>query len=115
MKRAAGYGGPSLNSDISTKFPEEEILTGGDSIIHFVKINSVVFVYSAKTPQINPHEVVEVGQTTLISNSASPIILGSNTSYWNCMLTVTSGVVSILNANDAILPNAWFKGGCILI
>ena len=103
----AGFSG--LNSEFVS-----EQMTQNDALIQFIKLKTWVMVYIQKTPRIPPKGSVIVGTQSLIFDSACPIILGDQIQSWNAFIRVISGEVTIYNSDLTEIPNAYYKGCCIM-
>ena len=89
-------------------------MTENESIIDFIKVGTFILVYVTKTPKISVGGSIRVGVQNLISSSACPIILGDTYNRWNAFIRISSGEVTIFNSDSKEIPNAYYKGCCIM-
>lgn len=93
-------------------------LTQNESLCLAARIGDICVLNVLKTPNISPGKTAIVGNIgTTFANAGSKMLIGDQYSSWNTMVVVTgNGDVSIgIAPTENELPNAFYKGDCVLI
>lgn len=105
-------------SEVNSRFASVITLTQNESLCLAARIGDICVLNVLKTPSISPGGTAIIGNIgTTFANSATKMLIGDQYNTWNTMVVVTgNGDVSIsIASSEKKLPNAFYKGDCVLI